>query len=238
MDTIELWSGTTKALIALDGAWLTNLSDENGDILYPKRLLEGEDGSKKARGGCHVCLPNFGAGGESGLMQHGFGRTSLWSVANQTETSAQLTLQGDSGEYASLDSTLTYKLEGTSITITLQLKNSGDKMLRVAPGFHPYFILSPDEKTINIDDQPYELDDLAGTLFVEGQTKELALMKRHLHLSSDNLSTWAVWTDQLANYVCVEPTFDGPTFIHNQPAENENLQPGTANTYSHTISWS
>lgn len=237
MDTIELWSGTTKALISLDGAWLTNLSDENGDILYPKRLLEGADGSKKARGGCHVCLPNFGVGGETELAQHGFGRTSVWSLVNQTDASARLILRGGSDEYASLDSTLTYELNDSSITITLQLKNAGDKVLRVAPGFHPYFALSSDETAVKIDDQPYDLEDLAGTLFVEGQSKELALEKRNLHLSAENLSTWAVWTDQLANYVCVEPTFDGPTFVRNQPDENENLQPGATNTYSHTISW-
>ena len=72
---ITLHTGTTTATITTDGAYITSLADERGDVFYPLQQLATSDGARKTRGGCHVCLPNFGPGGASGLAQHGFGRS-------------------------------------------------------------------------------------------------------------------------------------------------------------------
>lgn len=237
MGIIELWNGPTKGLVDLEGAWLTNLSDDRGDILFPKRLLTAPDGTRKARGGCHVCLPNFGPGGDSGLPQHGFGRTSLWKVTAQDASSVQLLLIGGAEGYEGLRSVLTYEVGEASVAMTLTLTNEGEAPLRVGPAFHPYFALWDDEDRVKVDGQAIELEELAGTLFEEGMEKELASHRRHLKLTSDNLSTWALWTDRLAAYVCVEPTFSGYTFLDVTPPREELLASRASQGHRFTITW-
>jgi glucose-6-phosphate 1-epimerase len=228
---IEIYSSSLKAIISREGAWLTNLSDDNGDILFPKRKLKAPDGSSKARGGCHVCLPNFGPGGDSGLAQHGFGRTSVWEVGEQNENSASFLLKGGAEGYEGLEARLTYTVDN-ALTMKLELTNTGHAPLRVAPGFHPYFILQPGEGQVMVEDTKHDLDDLADTLYEDGQSKKLITTNRTINLTSENLPTWAIWTDQLSNYVCVEPTHAGNAFLNDKPAENELLQPGQSETYS------
>lgn len=237
MDTIELWNGSTKALVSIDGGWLTNLSDDNGDILFPKRLLTAPDGSKKQRGGCHVCLPNFGPGGLSDQSQHGFGRQMVWAVARQTQSTVTLELPNGDDEYADLSSQLTYMLTEASITITLKLVNNGASELRIAPGFHPYFAVADGEGQVTIDGETVDVQDLEGTLFSEGTSKQLALQKRTITMASDDLTTWAAWSDQLGNYVCLEPTYAGYAFLQDDPSDDQLLQPGQSRTFSASISW-
>lgn len=234
---IEIFSGDTKAIISRDGAWLTNLADEQGDVLFPKRSLAAPDGSQKTRGGCHVCLPNFGPGGESGLAQHGFGRTTVWDLAGQSENSVSLVLHGGEGVYQKLESHLTYTVVGRTITLDLELTNAGDQPLHVAPGFHPYFALDPEEADVEVENESFMLGSISGTEYRNGLSKKLVTDSREINLAGQNLSTWAIWTDELANYVCVEPTFAGNAFLDEDYAEGEWIEPQAAAKYSCTISW-
>ncbi len=237
MDTIELWNGTTKALIDPLGAWLTNVSDDLGDVLYPKRSLKDAAGETKIRGGCHVCLPNFGAGGDSGMLQHGFARQMPWTISQQQQSAAVLTLANGKDGYEALHSTLTYILNESSITVELELVNQGDAPLRVAPGFHPYFALNPDEGRVTLNGLAHDTQDLAGTEFFEDKnTMKLELRRRLITITSDNLPKWAFWTDQLGDYVCCEPTVGGYTFLQ-EPSDQELLQPHKTLSYAMTISW-
>lgn len=237
MDTIELWDGSTKAVIDPIGAWLTNLSDEFGDILYPKRTLNNANGESKLRGGCHVCLPNFGPGGDSGQPQHGFGREAIWEMKEQHPSKAVLELKNGKGEYDTLQSFLTYTLGQSSMAFTLELTNSGERPLRVAPGFHPYFALDRDEGQVTLNGNQYDVQDLAGTeFFVNKTTMDLKLRRRNIKITSENLPTWAFWTDQLGEYVCCEPTVGGYTFL-DVPRDIEKLLPGKTASYTFTISW-
>lgn len=236
MDTVELTSGATTAVVLREGAWLLNLADKYGDILFPKQWIETESG-KKARGGSHVCLPNFGPGGTSGLAQHGFGRISGWDVAERGVSSVTLALNGGTQQYSSLQSRLTYTLKENSLTMTLKLTNNGGDSLRVAPGFHPYFALALDEQQVTVDDERYNLSELSGTVFLQGETKQLKTQLRALSLTADNLTTWALWTDNLGRYACLEPTFAGNSFIDDTPDENELLRVGLSKSYKLQISW-
>lgn len=237
MDVIELWNGSTKALVSIDGAWLTNLSDDNGDILFPKRLLTAADGSKKQRGGCHVCLPNFGSGGLSDQAQHGFGRQMVWAVARQTQGEVTLELPNGDDEYPDLSSQLTYALDEASMTITLKVANNGTSELRIAPGFHPYFAVADGEGQVSIDGETVDVQDLEGTLFSEGTSKQLTLQKRTIGVASDDLTTWAAWSDRLGNYVCLEPTYAGYAFLQDDPSDDQLLRPGQSRTFSASIGW-
>lgn len=233
---IELWNGGAKAIIDPRGAWLTNLSDDFGDVLFPKRSLKTADGQAKARGGSHVCLPNFGLGGDSGQPQHGFGRTVDWEVSDKTESSVLLTLREGEGDYAAMSSLLTYQLSEQNLLMTLEVTNNGSENLRVAPAFHPYFAALGDAE-VKISGENYPLDELAETVFISGNAQELQTQNRVVNLASDTLTTWALWTDQLGEYVCVEPTLGGNLFVEPTPQEDEILHPGETKTYAASIAW-
>ena len=230
----EIWSGTTKAIIDPQGGYLTNLSDDSGDIIFPKRIIKNDAGDKKTRGGCHVCLPNFGPGGESGLPQHGFGREMLWERTDSTDSSILLSLKNGRDEYRDLESILTYQLADAKLLVTLELINNGDTPLRVAPAFHPYFYAPGDEVTIN--NAVVKKADLTDTVFEQHNEQLLEQGNRRITIAADNLPTWALWTDELGQYVCVEPTVDGYAFLK-QATDAEMLAPEASKTYQMTLAW-
>lgn len=234
MAEIELYMGSTKAVISTNGGYVTNLADEVGDILYPKRTLKNAVGQEKTRGGCHVCMPNFGPGGESQLAQHGYGRVGEWQVVEQSENAVELALSGE-GAYVAMDATLHYEVLDHMFEMSLTLKNLGDIDLSVAPGFHPYFFRG--NHTPEIDDEAYEdLDELEDTKFIDGSRHDLVLGARSLRLTSDELQTWAIWTDQIGDYICVEPTFAGNAFV-DESLSTDTLAAGEEKTYTCTIVW-
>ncbi len=238
MDVVELWSGSTKALVSIDGGWLTNLSDNYGDVLFPKRSLVAADGSKKQRGGCHVCLPNFGPGGLSDQQQHGFGRQMVWEIGHQTQSEVTLELPHGDDEYPDLSSQVTYALDGNSLNIILKVTNNGSESARIAPGFHPYFATADGEGQVSIDTERIDVQDLEGTVFYSGASKKLTLQKRTITMHSDELTTWAAWSDQLGNYVCLEPTHAGYAFEDVDDAPDDQLlHPGKSRANSFSITW-
>lgn len=225
----ELKTDGASAQVSLDGAWVETLTLENNPVFYPKTTLETPGGTK-IRGGMHVCLPNFGPGGDSGLEQHGFGRTSTWTPKQQTTNSIQLELEAQPAPYHNLQATLRYELSDSSLRTTLSVTNAGDEPLRVAPGFHPYFQVEIDETTVVVNDTTYELAEIEGTEFVTADSVTLKTAHQSLKLTSKNLSTWAVWTDQLGPYVCVEPILGGYRFLE-PVAADELLSAGETRDY-------
>lgn len=230
---ITLHTGTTAATITTSGAYITSLADEHGDVFYPLQPLATSDGERKTRGGCHVCLPNFGPGGASGLAQHGFGRTSRWQVVEHTSDRVELVLQG-SDAYAGLESRLVYTVAEHQLAMQLTLVNVGDDELLVAPAFHPYFAY---DGVPVLDGQPLaDLAPLAETIFVDGLTRQLVTGLRTITLQSEGLPRWAVWTDELGSYLCVEPTHSGNSFADN-PAHATVLVPGQVARYGVRVGW-
>jgi galactose mutarotase-like enzyme len=231
---ITLHSGESVAIISTDGGYVTNLADNRGDILFPKRLIQGADGTEKTRGGCHVCLPNFGPGGASGLAQHGYGRTSVWSIDEQSAASVSLVCAGQ-GDYESMISRLHYEVHERVFAMTLTLINEGSGSLNVSPAFHPYFMRG--SGSIILNDTTYDdFAEFADTIFIDGTRQRLKTPDRTLHVQSEKLSRWAVWTDQLGDYICVEPTQSGYAFAEDI-ARADRLAAGESRTYSCQISW-
>ena len=230
---ITLHTGTTTATITTDGAYITSLTDGHGDVFYPLQQLTTSDGERKTRGGCHVCLPNFGPGGASGLAQHGFGRTNQWQVVEQASDRVELILQG-SDAYAGLESRLVYTVAEHQLAMQLTLVNVGEDELLVASAFHPYFVY--DDVPV-LDSQPLaDLAPLADTIFVDGPTRQLATGRRTITLQSEGLPRWAIWTDELGPYLCVEPTHSGNSFADN-PAHATVLVPGQTAQYGVRVGW-
>lgn len=206
-------------------------------MLFPKRKLTAADGSRKNRGGSHVCLPNFGPGGLSDQPQHGFGREMVWQVQRQTQSEVTLELPKGDEEYKNLSAMLTYALDGSSVTMTLKVINNGTDELRIAPGFHPYVSLQDGEGQVKVNEQTYDVQDLAETEFFAGESATLHLERRTVTIQSTELTTWALWSDQLGNYVCCEPTLGGNMFLEDEPQEHELLPAGESRTYRAKISW-
>jgi D-hexose-6-phosphate mutarotase len=233
---VEIQNGMTRAIIDSHGAWLTNLSDDDGDIFFPRRKLTTTDGLVKERGGCHVCVPNFGPGGTSEQPQHGFARVMDWEMTDKTESSVLFALKEGEGEYRDMTSIVAYQLGENRLVMTLELTNNGLADLRAAPAFHPYFALR-DEEEIKIDEVSERLNDLNEVQFFKGNEHMIQTQGRHFAVVSDELTTWAKWTDRLGRYVCVEPSLGGFTFLNEVPSQDEILAPNESKTYTVSITW-
>ena len=232
---LSLKVGATQATIDPQGAWLASLMDGKTPILFAQTNIALPDGGAKQRGGCHVCVPNFGPGGESGLTQHGFGRVLPWQAVALQPDGVTLELRGGAPRYEGLISRLTYTLSDTTLEMRLTLQNTGETPLAVAPAFHPYFALPSSTQQVTVGERVYETAKLAGTEFVHDATHLVVrLGNRSLTLHSTNLPTWAVWTDQLGEYVCVEPTMAGNAFADGKPAQ---LMVHEYREHSLTIRW-
>lgn len=214
------------------GAYLTRLVDSKGmPILAPLTTIES---TGKKRGGCHVCMPYFGAD-VNGRPQHGFGRDLEWHIeAGEYSTCAYF--EADVPGWEGFRAQLEYTPSHDRFTMKLTVFNGGVETLRVSPGFHPYFALT--SNTAEFDGAPLNANEFGEASFVEGSTHVLKTDTHTVTLHSDELQTWALWSDRLGDYFCVEPTFRGPSHAAGiEPLDGELLAPGEERAYSFSISW-
>lgn len=231
---IELRTATATCTIDPQGAWVTHLAVREVPVLFERTAVNYPEGTK-SRGGMHVCLPNFGPDRDGSLAQHGFGRTETWDITEQSDASVTLRLVGGHEEYKNLKSTLTYVLDDDGFSATLRLENQGSTLVRVAPGFHPYFD-SSDTEEIVVNETTFPFTSLPSTKFVSAETAEVTLGKQTYMLRQTEMPAWAIWTDQKGDYVCVEPTVGGFRFM-DDPDHEELLQPDQEKLYTLSIGW-
>ena len=224
-------SDTTFA-IDTAGAYVTKLAADGQPILFTRQRI-----GDKLRGGSHVCLPNFGPDVSGELAQHGFGRVVDWKLTKDEPNIKELTLPSIAGVYTGLQATLRYDCSESGMLMRLTVVNTGRQPLRVAPAFHPYFAV-PDESDVQLNGELLDLSTYAGTEYIKGTRQTLQVGERTLTLHSDELTTWALWTDQAAGYFCVEPSLRGQSFRRSEPDTEELLQPDEQRTYDFRISWS
>ncbi len=231
----HLTRGRATAEINTMGAYVNMLRDDKKAIFYPLSEIPDAHGEIKMRGGSHVCLPNFGAPGEfRELNQHGFGRLMEWSVVDLNQDRISLRLKGE-GVYQHLYSLIVYELEEKSFTSKLEMLNRGRDELEVAPGFHPYFAIDQTEQGIVVDEEWHELASLAGTVFKE-RVRKVDFKNHTIHFETYNINRFAIWTDQLGEYVCVEPTYAANSFSAH-PEQNMKLKSGESVSFSYTVHW-
>lgn len=214
------------------GAYLTKLEDATGlPILAPIMTLP--DTGKK-RGGCHVCLPYFGAD-VTGRPQHGFGRDLEWRLEETDEKTATY-FETDVPGWEGFRAQLEYASEERMFTMKLTIFNGGVEARRVSPGFHPYFAVS--SATVELDGETVSVNEYGEARFIEGSTHTLTTPSHQLTLHSEELQTWAIWSDRMGDYFCVEPTFRGPSHAAGtEPLDGELIAPGEERLYTFTISW-
>lgn len=217
------------------GAYLLHLTASDGtNIVLPREEVT----SGKYRGGCHICLPNFGPGGDTGLHQHGFARDAAWHVEDQTDTMTALTLDGatcGSPKYQHMVARLDYEEHDDALTASLIVRNNGTEAFAIAPGFHPYFALSGDA---TLDGEAIDPREYTEARFVDGDTHTLQTGSKTITIQSEGLSTYAIWSgnDASTPYVCVEPTHSGNSF--SEPGDAMLYLPGGESVhFSMRISW-
>ncbi|MBC7764555.1 hypothetical protein H7Y29_02480 [Microbacteriaceae bacterium] len=117
----------------------------------------------------------------------------------------------------------------------MTLANTSDHIIKVAPAFHPYF---SHKGSVAIDGaKQANLDDYKEAIFVTGSKHIIRTESRLITLQSENLPLWAQWTDQLAPYICIEPTHSGFSFSEDVSRADQ-LKPGAEHAYAFVVAWS
>lgn len=231
---ITLIKRSLVAKISTQGAWIEQLTLDGKDIFYPKQEIVYPDGTKKDRGGCHVCLPNFGPDKSQNLAQHGFGRTAQWRVLSSREDSVELELVEAIDGYKDVVFALKYELFNDALVCTLKAENKSPSSVRVEPGFHPYFSAAP--APIELGKDRLDIESLSIPKVISNiKSSTLSIGGSNYTVESENLSEWVLWTDRAGDYICVEPTFSGFSFLE-EPKDDLLLDKGSSRVWKFSIS--
>lgn len=191
-----------------NGAYIEKFTYDGDDVFYPKFEREIK-GKKKTRGGSHSCLPSFGPSQINDLKDHGYGRDCEWEIKEIGEDTIELYLAGRCG-YEGVDSFIKYALGDDYLFAEIRMVNNSDKDQPVAPGFHPYFKAGESFKVEGLDFGDFNLED---TYFLDASEVKFRAENFNIKITSDNFHKFAIWTDFLEDYRCVEPCYNGKSFI-------------------------
>lgn len=150
LQTHVLRSGSSRTVVGEHGAQVLEWSDGDRELLF---LSPGADlsGVGAVRGGIPVCFPWFGP--RPGLPQHGFARTSRWSVAHRADDRISLSLRDDERTRAVWDhgfrATLDVVLSPDSLALELAVHNTSPDAWDFTAAFHPYFRVA-DSRTAGV----------------------------------------------------------------------------------------
>ena len=233
----------TKAVIIPDkGATVVSLEKDGVEFLY--RDQENLDSSERPRCGIPFLFPIFGRlkdgvytwdGQEYAMAIHGFGHTSPWRVAAQTENELVLELT-DTPELLAqypfqFRTELGFRVADGVLTIAQRFENPGDRVMPYSFGFHPYFLIHDlDHAQVETTAKNY-FDFMAGKMvelghgtvgvtMPEGAPETGAAFMgvtgptilhipeegRKITLENDgNYPQNVLWSQRGKNFLCVEP---------------------------------
>lgn len=189
------------------GAYIEKFTKDKKPIFFPKLLIKIKD-ELKTRGGMHPCIPNFGKSEIKDLVQHGFGRISFWDIEEKNENTIKLKLEGK-GEYENTIYHIKYQIKNSSLLIDLKIENKSNKDVPIAPAFHPYFYVDKKFKIKNLDLEKINLED---TYFLKEKKAYLKSKYHDISIENENFKEFAIWTDYNGEYLCIEPSYNGPSF--------------------------
>lgn len=266
MNFITLKSHDLTASIAPDkGGTLVQLTKDGVDFLY--RDGENLRSPERPRCGVPFLFPMFGRlkdetytweGNTYHMGIHGFGHTSRWEVAENTEESALLVLESSvetRKQYPfGFRVAMAFSLSSEALEIRLKFQNTGSVPLPYNYGFHPYFLA---EKLENVEveaNAAARIDFATGkalpfghglvTLTVpEGAPEAGAALaqisspaviripaeKRQLTMEFDeSFSQLVFWTHAGKKFLCVEPINGSPNGLNT--GVYMTLNPGESST--------
>ena len=180
-----------KVVININGAFIDEFCFGEKNIFYPRFTVD-IDGIQKPRGGMHPCLPQFGVSEINKLMVHGYGRDLVWEIIEEDQNRIILALDGHFG-YEGMNSLIEYSLDKNKFDVKLTLKNTSN---------NNFFI----------DGVDLNHDDLRKTIFVKSNEINFRTGENEVKILTDNFNVFAIWSDFIENYICIEPTFNGNSF--------------------------
>ena len=197
------------------GGYIESFTYKNNPVFFPKLLIKIKD-SLKTRGGMHPCLPNFGEDEYLNLNVHGFGRDEFWEIIEKDENKIKLKLKGIE-TYKNVDFYIDYEIEKDKLKTYLRVDNKSNDKKLIAPGFHPYFYTG--EEKIKFEN--FEIDEkkLFDTIFIDRDFLKFTLKNKEISINTKNAGRFAIWTDFYGQYICIEPTFNGKSFIKKEKDE-------------------
>ena len=149
--TISDNHGTQSVILPEKGATVISLKRNGEEFLYCDE--ENLNSPERPRCGIPFLFPIFGRlqdgkytySGKTYAMEiHGFGHTSVWQVAEHTESSLHLTLDADERMLAMYPFLFRVELLFTvsegKLTIRQRYENRDSKPMPYSYGFHPYFL--------------------------------------------------------------------------------------------------
>ena len=115
-------------------------------FVSPKAVL---DGSKAIRGGVPICWPAFGPWSQG--SQHGFARSSVWSVRSSSEEKVTLCLAESQAWDQKFLLSLTFTLGESSLDMELAAKNCNtEQSIDFTTALHTYFRLGSAASSVDI----------------------------------------------------------------------------------------
>lgn len=145
LEAIEVNFGEARALVTLHGAHLVSYTHQGVERLWmsPKSLLEP---NQPIRGGVPVCWPWFGPHTtDPSRPAHGFARTSIWTLLEQSETAqSALVRLGFTSPDSHYPLRVEYQLElsATALEMRLITENFGSDEVELTEALHTYLPVS------------------------------------------------------------------------------------------------
>lgn len=200
-----------RAQINEEGAYVEKFTYEDKNIFFDKKSLPLGD-SYKIRGGMHVCAPNFSDDKLlNELPSHGFGRDKRWEVKDYGKDYLKLELTG-LGSYDKVSFEISYKVLEDGLRTKLTIENKGEGKVPLAPAFHPYFATSFED--LSLRDYKIEKKDLPDSIFISADSMFFTMANREVEIKGiENIGTFTLWSDFLDDYICIEPTYNGKSFL-------------------------
>lgn len=250
-EEIEIRQGAVAARVAPErGGLVTALEVEGRPVLFLDRA-SFEDETKNVRGGVPILFPfagklegdRFEPAGTL-IKQHGFARNKAWAVGVREAGRLALRLASD---HETLE-TYPYPFEleqvctllERGLEIELRVRNTGERPMPVAPGWHPYFPCAGGQKTqiktalVGID--PTLFDN--GREFeygteppAEGRAEfEMPGLGRLAIGVSPELRHLHFWSQPGRDFICIEP-FTGDLGAVNRPADRVEVAAGQTQSF-------
>ena len=200
-----------------EGAYVESFTFKDKEVFFDKKSLPLGD-SYKIRGGMHVCAPNFSDDKLlNELPSHGFGRDKRWEVKDYGKDYLKLELTG-LGSYDKVSFEISYKVLEDGLRTKLTIENKGEGKVPLAPAFHPYFATSFED--LSLRDYKIEKKDLPDSIFISADSMFFTMANREVEIKGiENIGTFTLWSDFLDDYICIEPTYNGKSFL------DDNLEP-------------
>lgn len=187
-------------------------------ILYPERtVLIGE--KQKVRGGAFVCCPIFGAVPQDNayegvvLPQHGLVRQHpyLGRDCRFHNGVAQSMMSFDEPWQHTVLASTRISRDGERLTHTIRVTNNERSPMPISLGFHPYFKTGGKRFEIRHGDRTVRSKNVAHNtpLFIPlhrgKKVVTLSANGRLIALTMTGYTHVCVWTDNISEYICVEP---------------------------------